>query len=302
MFREGIININKPMDWTSQDVCAKLRGRLHIKRIGHTGTLDPMATGVLLVCIGRATRIIEYYNRDKKSYRATFKLGIKTDTLDITGETIEEKDFSYVSEEDVRRTIADYIGEIEQIPPKYSALKINGRPAYELARAGKEVSIKSRKIMIYDINIVEIDIKQGIVTIDVTCSKGTYIRTLCDDIGATLGCGATLTELVRTSNGCFNLENSVELHDLIEMSDEDLNSYIHPVEDTLINLGIVSVKNKFECAFSNGNTIDSNGYTIENDTNYDNMYKVLINGKFQGIGAVENQALVPRKVIAIDNI
>ena len=138
MFKEGIININKPADWTSQDVCAKLRGRLRIKRIGHTGTLDPMATGVLPVCIGRATRIIEYYDLDSKTYVATMKLGIKTDTQDISGEIVSKCENFCVTEEQIIQTINSFVGEIEQIPPKYSAIRVNGKRAYELAREGKD--------------------------------------------------------------------------------------------------------------------------------------------------------------------
>lgn len=301
MFREGVLNINKPADWTSQDVCAKLRGRLHIKRIGHTGTLDPMATGVLPVCIGRATRIIEYYDQDLKSYTATMQLGIETDTLDITGEIIKQSSFDAINEEMVIDAVKSFVGRIEQIPPKYSALKINGKKAYELAREGKDVVIKSREITIHSIDIASIDIPEGIIKIDVVCSKGTYIRTLCDDIGHKLGCGATMTALVRTTNGCFALNDSLELQDIIDMSDEELNSHIIAVEDTLLNLGEVSINEDFIHKYSNGNTIDSNGFKLISDTRYENLYKVSINGNFQGIAAIENNSLVPRKVINFDN-
>ena len=142
MIMNGVINVNKPEGWTSQDVCAKLRSRLHIKKIGHTGTLDPMATGVLPVCIGKATRIIEYYDADYKSYRATMKLGMTSDTLDITGEILKRIDYSNVDENAVREAFKAYTGTVEQIPPKYSALRVDGKRAYELAREGEEFELK----------------------------------------------------------------------------------------------------------------------------------------------------------------
>jgi len=157
MIKDGILNINKPEGWTSQDVCAKLKGRLYRKKTGHTGTLDPMATGVLPVCIGKATRVIQYYDRDKKSYHAGMRLGITTDTLDITGEITQEKPFGHVTEDEILRAFSAYRGKVSQIPPKYSALKINGKRAYDLAREGKDVQIKPRKIEIFSNNVTCID-------------------------------------------------------------------------------------------------------------------------------------------------
>ncbi len=204
---DGIINVNKPAGWTSQDVCTKLRHVLHIKKIGHTGTLDPMATGVLPVCVGKATRIIEYYDRDPKSYHASMKLGIRTDTLDITGKILETSGCREVSEKAVREAFKAYKGNVRQIPPKYSALKINGKRAYDLAREGKDFEIKPREIIIYDNEVTRVDLERGEVEFDVTCSKGTYIRTICDDIGNDLGCGAVMTALTRTASGYFRIED-----------------------------------------------------------------------------------------------
>ena len=202
---DGIINVNKPEGWTSQDICTKLRHRLHIKKIGHTGTLDPMATGVLPVCIGKATRIIEYYDDDRKTYHACMKLGYTSDTLDIWGNTERSGDFSDVTEDMIMSAFAAYTGIIEQIPPKYSALRINGKRAYDLAREGQDFEIKSRRIMIYANTVTGIDLAAGEVEFDVTCSKGTYIRTICDDIGRTLGCGAVMSSLERTASGYFRI-------------------------------------------------------------------------------------------------
>ncbi len=308
MIENGILNVNKPAGWTSQDVCAKLRGRLHIRKIGHTGTLDPMATGVLPVCIGRATRIIEYYDKDYKSYHASMKLGIETDTLDITGEILRESpvrivngssdDAMSVSIDDIRQAFADYTGEIEQIPPKYSALKINGRRAYDLAREGKAVDIKPRRITVLSNEISNMDCDNATVEYDVVCSKGTYIRTICDDIGRTLGCGAVMTSLCRTSNGFFRLEDALELSDIIEMNDEDLESRIIAPEDTLISLGTIVVNDNRVIAYCNGHSSSAKTFRITEETKYDNIFKVCSgDGRFLGIGAVENGELIPVKVI-----
>lgn len=327
MITEGILNINKPEGWTSQDVCAKLRGRLHIKKIGHTGTLDPMATGVLPVCIGRATRIIEYYDRDLKSYHATMKLGIVTDTLDITGKVLEELPVRIVDDEaqsndisctdtseadacvkiiaisDIKRVFADYTGEIVQIPPKYSALKIGGRRAYDLAREGIDVEIKARTITVAANEITSIDTESAVIEFDVTCSKGTYIRTICDDIGRQLGCGATMTALIRTSNGYFRLEDALELKDVIEMTDDELERCIIPADETLQMPGTVLLDDNRVMAFRNGHSSSHRTYVIIETGRFDNIYKVYSNkdkntrGDFLGMGEIRDGELVPSKVM-----
>lgn len=327
MITEGILNINKPEGWTSQDVCAKLRGRLHIKKIGHTGTLDPMATGVLPVCIGRATRIIEYYDKDLKSYHATMKLGVVTDTLDITGEVLEETPVRIIDEtaktseasctdtqytdacvkmivtSDIKRAFAEYTGEIVQIPPKYSALKIGGRRAYDLAREGKEVEIKARTITVASNEITLIDAEAAVIEFDVVCSKGTYIRTICDDIGRQLGCGATMTALIRTSNGYFRLEDALELKDVIEMTDEELEKHIIPADETLKMPGTVLLDNNRVIAFRNGHSSSGRTYEIIETGRFDNIYKVYskkdknTHGDFLGMGEIREGELVPSKVM-----
>lgn len=308
MFKDGVININKPSDWTSQDVCAKLRGRLHIRKIGHTGTLDPMATGVLPVCIGKATRIIEYYDKDFKSYHAQMKLGTVTDTLDISGEILSEKPCRIVKEKaaadneinesDLLKAFSDYTGDISQIPPKYSAIRIDGKRAYDLAREGKDVNIKPRLIRILSNNVCSLDYEKGVVEFDVVCSKGTYIRTICDDIGRSLGCGACMTSLVRTSSGCFKLENSVELGRLIEMSDEEIEELIIPMDITLEKLGTVMLNEGREKAFCNGHPTSVRTINITKETDFDNLYRVYTSdGRFLGVAAIENDELVPCKVV-----
>ncbi len=293
---DGIINVNKPAGWTSQDVCAKLRHVLHIRKIGHTGTLDPMATGVLPVCVGKATRIIEYYDRDTKSYHASMKLGIATDTLDITGEVLETADYSDVDEKAVREAFEAYTGRVMQIPPKYSALKINGKRAYDLAREGKDFEIKAREINIYDNSVTRIDLETGEIEFDVTCSKGTYIRTICDDIGRELGCGAVMTALTRTASGFFRIEDSHTVEEIIEAEDP-LGSMMIPADVTLEKLGKIELNNNRITAFLNGNSSWGNGFRITEPSSFDRMYRVYGDGSFWGVAEVENGSLVPRKVI-----
>lgn len=308
MFENGILNINKPEGWTSQDVVAKLRGRLHIRRVGHTGTLDPMATGVLPVCFGKATRIIEYYDDDFKTYEAEMKLGMVTDTLDITGTVLETKPVD-VSEEDVIQTIDSFRGWITQIPPKYSALKLNGKPLYKYAREGVEVEIKSRKIYVEDIQPVEVNLRENRILFRVTCSKGTYIRTICDDIGKKLGCGGTMTALQRTQSGCFRVEDARTLPEILEMTDEELERCVIPMDKTLVHLGRIELKSMESVPFYyNGREIDT-GYVnvlaspavpeaMQEESRLGDKYRVYDpEGKFLGISSLRENTLYPEKVI-----
>lgn len=308
MFENGILNINKPEGWTSQDVVAKIRGRLHIRRVGHTGTLDPMATGVLPVCFGKATRIIEYYDDDFKTYEAEMKLGMVTDTLDITGTVLETKPVD-VSEEDVIQTIDSFRGWITQIPPKYSALKVNGKPLYKYAREGVEVEIKSRKIYVEDIQPVEVNLGENRILFRVTCSKGTYIRTICDDIGKKLGCGGTMTALQRIQSGCFRVEDARTLPEILEMTDEELERCVIPMDETLVHLGRIELKSMESVPFYyNGREIDT-GYVnvlaspavpeaMQEESRLGDKYRVYDpEGKFLGISSIRENTLYPEKVI-----
>lgn len=308
MFENGILNINKPEGWTSQDVVAKLRGRLHIRRVGHTGTLDPMATGVLPVCFGKATRIIEYYDDDFKTYEAEMKLGMVTDTLDITGTVLETKPVD-VSEEDVIQAIDSFRGWITQIPPRYSALKVNGKPLYKYAREGVEVEIKSRKIYVEDIQPVEVNLGENRILFRVTCSKGTYIRTICDDIGKKLGCGGTMTALQRTQSGCFRVEDARTLPEILEMNDEELERCVIPMDETLVHLGRIELKSMESVPFYyNGREIDT-GYVnvlaspavpeaMQEESRLGDKYRVYDpEGKFLGISSLRENTLYPEKVI-----
>lgn len=203
MTLEGILPVWKPAGFTSHDVVAKARGILGIKRIGHTGTLDPQVTGVLPLCIGRATRMVEYIQDLPKEYEAFLRIGLSTDTEDMTGTVLEEVSQVTLDEMKVREVLHSFVGEIEQVPPMFSAVKIDGKRLYELAREGKEVERKSRKVTIHKLEILHMDLHQKHPEIQfrVSCSKGTYIRTLCVDIGKALGYPAVMKSLIRTSTG-----------------------------------------------------------------------------------------------------
>ena len=207
----GIIIIDKPAGWTSMDVCAKLRGILHEKRVGHAGTLDPMATGVLPVFIGQATKAVFFAENGRKVYETVLQLGRVTDTQDTTGETLEERAVT-VTADDMRAALPRFLGEIEQIPPMYSAIKVNGQKLYDLARQGKEVARKPRRITIYDLALTE-ELGNGQYALRVECSKGTYIRTLCHDLGQALGCGGCMAALRRTEASGFGIGEAVTLED-----------------------------------------------------------------------------------------
>ena len=295
---DGVININKPAGWTSQDVCAKLKHALHVKKAGHTGTLDPMATGVLPVCVGKATRVIEYYGNDAKTYSCVMKLGIETDTLDVTGETLRTGSYAKVTEKAVREAFKAYTGVIKQTPPKYSALKIDGKRAYDLARSGEDFEIKPREITIYGNKVDKIDLENGEIEFEVTCSKGTYIRTICDDIGRTLGCGASMKELTRTASGFFRIEDSYTIEEVINASTdaEKLGKMTVPPDITLEKLGKVILNDNRVTAFMNGNSTWSSGFRVVERSDFDEIYRVYAGGEFLGSAAIENGSLVPKKV------
>ena len=213
----GIIIIDKPADWTSMDVCAKLRGILKTKKIGHAGTLDPMATGVLPVFVGQATRAVSFAESGSKEYVATLRLGQVTNTQDTTGETLEEHPVN-VTIDELRSVMPRFTGEIEQVPPMFSAIKIGGQKLYDLARQGKSVERKPRHVTIYELEVTE-QVSPVDFTLRILCSKGTYVRTLCHDIGAALGCGGCMASLRRTMAAGFTLAESYTLEDVQEQGE-----------------------------------------------------------------------------------
>ena len=254
MITEGILNINKPQNMTSHDVVSVMRRTLGIKKIGHTGTLDPMATGVLPICIGRSTRIMDYLDLDMKQYRCTMVLGVVTDTQDVWGQTLERFDTSQVDEEKVRAAFAGFHGVIDQKPPMYSALKVNGKKLYEYARAGIEVEVKTRKIFIKSLEIEEINLsaEEKTVTFTVECSKGTYIRTICQDAGDFLGCGGTLKSLVRTRSGIFDIASAIDLESLKGWSLEKIELRLQQTFEPLVHFGKVVADQIAAVQFASG--------------------------------------------------
>ena len=257
---DGIINVYKEAGFTSHDVVAKLRGICRQKKIGHTGTLDPQATGVLPVCLGSATRACEMLTDRTKEYVAELLLGQITDTQDTTGTVLEEREVT-VNEEQVREAVNSFVGGYDQIPPMYSALKVNGKKLYELAREGKEVERKARHVDLPVIEILSIDLP--VVKFRVECSKGTYIRSLCADIGEKLGCGGTMKSLVRIRVGEFRLADALTLGQLQELRDTDrLEDALLPTDRIFADFPMIHVEEKWRRLIDNGNSFFP-GQTLE---------------------------------------
>lgn len=252
----GIINVYKEPGYTSHDVVARLRGILKQKKIGHTGTLDPEAKGVLPVCLGAGTRLCDLLTERDKTYRAVLLLGRETDTQDATGTVLrsDAERAMALSVQAVREAVEGFVGPYEQIPPMYSALKVDGKKLCDLARAGKVVERKARPVMIYSIEIEEIALPR--VSMTVSCSKGTYIRTLCHDIGQALGCGGCMEELTRTMAAGFSIEDSLKLDEIEALSRAgEIGSYILPVEEALKGYPAVSALPEASSLARNGNPL-----------------------------------------------
>lgn len=223
----GVLVVDKPADWTSMDVCAKLRGVFHEKRVGHGGTLDPMATGVLPVFLGRATRAAEFVAQGEKEYVAQLRLGVTTDTQDGTGTVLATSPVGHSAGDELRRLAPQFTGEILQIPPMYSAIKRQGKRLYELARKGVEVERPPRPVTIHSLEILR-EMDENTFELKIVCSKGTYIRTLCHDMGQAMGCGGTMVALRRARVGGFSLEDSVKMEELVD--DPNRERFLRPVE------------------------------------------------------------------------
>ena len=245
----GIVIVDKPAGWTSQDVTARLRRVFGTRRIGHGGTLDPMATGVLPVFVGRATRGVEFFEHADKTYEAVLRLGTVTDTQDSTGTVLEKRPVT-VTEAEFRDILPKFTGKIAQVPPMYSAIKVDGKKLYELARAGKEIERKPREITIFSLDLLEFTGETA--KIRVHCSKGTYIRTLCHDIGAALGCGGCMEALRRTAAGEYTLADSVELDTLLNA--ERPEDYLRDVDTLFRQYPAVTLTEKQTLRCRNGNS------------------------------------------------
>lgn len=247
----GMLNVYKEKGFTSHDVVAKLRGILKQKKIGHTGTLDPQAEGVLPVCLGKATKLCDMLIDRDKTYQATMRLGLTTDTQDITGQAQNERQVC-CDEQQIREALASFIGPYQQIPPMYSAIKVNGRKLYELAREGVEIERKARSVEIYQINLQSIELP--FVTFEVSCSKGTYIRTLCQDVGEKLGCGACMEALIRTKASCFELSDALKLTEIEKLfTDHQLSSHLVEIDSMFSSLEKAMIKQTHQKLIENGN-------------------------------------------------
>lgn len=245
---DGIVIVDKPQGWTSQDVTARLRRVFGTRRIGHGGTLDPMATGVLPVFVGRATRAVEFFEHAEKTYETVLRLGITTDTEDMTGTVLTEENVSF-TEEQLQETLAAFRGEILQVPPMYSALKVNGQKLCDLARKGKTVERQPRPITIHELTLVERG--ENTLRLRVRCSKGTYIRTLCKDIGEKLGCGGCMESLRRVAAGEYAIDEAVPLQTLLDT--EEPEKYLRDVDTMFRNYPAVTLTTNQETRCRNGN-------------------------------------------------
>lgn len=277
----GVINIYKEKGFTSHDVVNIVRKTLGKVKTGHTGTLDPDAEGVLPICVGKATKLADYIAADIKEYKAEITLGIKTTTEDISGDVIEKKNVN-ASEDEVKSAINSFVGEYNQIPPMYSAIKVNGKKLYELAREGKEIERKTRLINIYKIRDIKA-LDNNKYEFYVLCSKGTYIRTLCKDIGEKLGCGGCMSNLTRTRSGNFYIENSIKINDFKDIvSQNKLNDVLITVKEVLSNYMTVHIDSKAEKYVLNGNKI-SLSYINEKDIKKGNKVVAEFNNNVVGV-------------------
>ena len=288
----GVLNIFKPKGMSSFDVVRVVKKVAKTGKVGHTGTLDPEATGVLPVCIGRATKIIDYIMDSEKVYEVTFKLGIRTTTYDLEGEILEERDSSNLKNEDILDVVKGFIGEYSQVPPMYSALKQNGVRLYELARKGIEVEREGRLIKIY--NIEDIKINNPYVSMKVTCSKGTYIRSLCYDIGEKLEVFATMTNLNRAKTSVFSQESSININDLTE---ENIGDYIVTMEEALSKYEAITAHGKYVRLLVNGVRVADNRFTKDDIIN-NRLYRVYDeDGNFIGLGERNNAGFKIEKLL-----
>ncbi len=281
---DGILVINKSKGLTSNDIVKKVKRILNTK-VGHTGTLDPNATGVLPLLLGNATKISKYLINHDKEYEAVIKLGAKTTTADVEGEIIEEKEVNKekLKKENIEEVLKSFIGKQQQIPPIYSAIKVNGKKLYEYARQGKEVEIKARNIEIYDLKLLKIDSKNDELTINVKCSKGTYIRSLCEDIAVKLETLGYMKELNRIQVGEFNIKDSVTIEEFKANIENKDYSNIIGIEKIFKEIPEITIKQREYEKYLNGVKIDTD--------NMDGIYRIYLDNKFSGLGIVENKKL-----------
>ncbi|MDF2567253.1 MAG: tRNA pseudouridine 55 synthase [Oscillospiraceae bacterium] len=288
----GIICVNKPKDFTSFDVIAKMRGMMKIKRLGHAGTLDPMATGVLPIFVGYATRACDIMPDDTKEYIADFRFGMTTDTQDITGNVLSTQE-SNIKQHQLLEVLDEFKGEQDQVPPMYSAVRVNGQRLYDIARKGIEIERASRRINVLGLELLSFDEQQQTARIQVSCSKGTYIRTICHDIGQRLGVGATLTELCRTRAGAFLLEDCITLEQAQHLA--DTNSFrrvLLPIEKIFDGLPKINLNEIQSHKFMNGVRLDLNRVYYEDKDGFHAVFDHQ--GKFMGLGGLDREDMALR--------
>ena len=299
----GIINVLKPPGMTSHDVVYFVRRETGIKKVGHTGTLDPEAAGVLPICIGKATRVAQYIAEKNKKYRASIKFGITTETQDKYGKVIEQVSVPDMDEIIVKELINKFQGKILQTPPMYSAIKLKGKKLYQYALEGETVDVKSRYIEIFNISIID-KIDKDEFILDISCSKGTYIRTLCNDIGEESGFGAHMSQLIRLEATPFSIEDSVTLEEIRSaVREQDFKDILKPTDSVLSSLNRVNIKKSAEKSAKNGNPIYAAG--VENDLNayeIDNFIRLYIDEEFIGLGIIEYDDLKDRNYIKIKTL
>ena len=296
---DGIINVYKEKGFTSHDVVAKLRGILHIKKIGHTGTLDPDAVGVLPVCIGKGTKLCDMITDTDKTYEAVMLLGISTDTQDISGNVLSKKDVA-VDEKTLIETVDSFVGEYKQIPPMYSAIKVNGRKLYQLAREGIEIERSPRDVYIRSIHINDMNLQDGepSVTMTVSCSKGTYIRTLCHDIGEKLGCGACMKSLSRTRVGRFYIDDSFTINQIAALNLKgELSSIVTPV-DSMFDYPRIQINKEYDKLLYNGNLLPLSAGKALDVGLADKVRIYNESGEFIGIYSMDDSGYKPVKIFS----
>ncbi|MCX8064095.1 MAG: tRNA pseudouridine(55) synthase TruB [Candidatus Hydrogenedentes bacterium] len=295
--QSGILLVDKPTDWTSHDVVQYVRKKTGIAKVGHTGTLDPIATGLLILCIGKATRLSEFFMSMDKTYEGRMRLGLITDTHDILGKVLEERQVVDVNKSTLYQLTNQFIGEIEQVPPMVSALKVGGQRLYELARKGISVDRRPRKVRVYEFSILGLELPY--IKVRISCGKGTYVRTLIHDFGLKLGCGAVMAELRRIKLGKFSVEDAIPVKEITDF--DSVSERIIPI-DSALSMPKVSVYPKGEEQFNQGRKVfpkdikEFEGGTAE--------YVQVLNemGKFLGIGTIKFTAIgpfvTPKKVLA----
>ena len=299
---DGMIVIRKEKGYTSHDVVAKLRGILHMKKIGHTGTLDPDAEGVLPVALGKATRLVDLITDKEKTYEAVMRLGVVTDTQDMSGTVLSQVSELNITEEELRTVIASFVGDYMQVPPMYSALKVNGKKLYELAREGIEVERKARRVHIYSIHINEMNLEdeEKTVTFTVECSKGTYIRTLCDDIGQKLGCGACMMKLTRTRVGSFAIDESLTLNQISALCLKgDFDAKVIAVDEMFPDYRKITVTEENNKLIYNGNKFGPDAVKESENMEYVDTESFRVydeNAEFIGIYRYEGNVFAPVKM------